>query len=246
MDTHKSDWGDCSSPPALDELELVAAADGEAAPHVRVHLASCAFCAARARDLAALQGALRTRLFRVLCPPGDELAAYQHRMLPEIRGSAVEAHVAECPYCARELSLIAYSSHDSPEDRRVPLRRITALPLAPPPGLAPARLYGAVRSAHGAVQFDYRAENFELTLRVSRDVGHPDLLVMAGTLASEDDLIADGLGSSTASLMCREALLAVSRLDELGEFIFDDVQPGEYSLSLRLGECEVVVETLAL
>jgi hypothetical protein len=35
-------------------------------------------------------------------------------------------------------------------------------------------------------------------------------------------------------------------LDDLGNFILEDIEPGDYSLSLRLPEFEIVVEALSL
>ena len=54
------------------------------------------------------------------------------------------------------------------------------------------------------------------------------------------------LGDSTASLLNEDWVVTSSTIDELGSFVIEDISPGNYSLSLRLPDREVVVETLAL
>jgi hypothetical protein len=247
MEIHRLEGKQCSRPPALDELDLIAAADGEAGDDILAHLAACEHCADRAREITAVQGTLRRRLFRLFCPSSDELVAYYHHSLPGSRQAELARHLGKCPHCARELHLIERAA-DEPAQAVAPLRvlrRMVAELLSPPVpgGLAP--LYGAARATGGA-QYAYRAENLELTLRVARAAGRPGLMVMTGLLSTDDDALGETLNGATACLLADEAVLAVTPLDELGGFCFDEVAPGEYRLSLRLGECEVVVESLAL
>lgn len=247
MDSHLTESGQCRRPPALDDLDLIAAADGEARADVLAHLAICDHCAARAQTFSALQTILRQRLFRAFCPSADDLVAYQHNMLSNGRRAAVANHLTECPHCAREMQLIARAAHDPPQPPS-PLRfvrRVVAELLTPRTTHALVPLYGAARSPMGA-QFAYRADNLELTLRVERAAGRSGVLVMSGSLTIEDDSIAVPPGGATACLLCDESVMAVAPLDELGGFLFDGVTPGQYSLSLSLGDCEVVVESLAL
>jgi anti-sigma factor RsiW len=248
MDSHPTDRGQCSRPPALDDLDLIAAADGEAHPDVLSHLAVCEHCAGRAQALTSLQGYLRQRLYRAFCPPTDDLVAYQHGLLAAGRRSALAAHLADCPHCSREMELIARAAHDPPH-MLAPLRfarRIVAelLSISPAPG--PMSLYGATRGTLSGAQYAYRADNLEITLRVERAVGRPGLLALSGSLATEDEAIAALIGEASASLLYDDSVLAVVPLDELGDFLFEAVERGEYRLALSLGTCEVVVEALTL
>lgn len=96
----------CQLPPALDDLDLIAAIDGEAGPHVHHHLQRCPACAARARELAEFQRLLRVKLFRALCPPAEELAAFQLGLLEGGRYQELTQHLATCQRCRREVALL--------------------------------------------------------------------------------------------------------------------------------------------
>ncbi|MFO7169757.1 MAG: zf-HC2 domain-containing protein [Chloroflexota bacterium] len=246
MDTHRPEQTQCSRPPALDDLDLIAAADGEARADVLSHLAVCEYCAKRAHSFAALQALLRRRLFRAFCPSTDDLVAHQYGLLPRERAASLRAHLAECPHCAGEMEMIASASRDvppAPAPRRVAKRRLIAELLSSwgPRELMP--LYGAARSIAGA-QYAYRADNLELTLHVAKAAGQPNRLVMSGTLAAEDDGLMQQFGEATATLIRGDDVLAEVPLDELGGFLFDDLLPGEYSLALRFNDTEVIVESL--
>lgn len=107
MQERSTEPGACSQQPALDDLELLAAVDGEAGPDVLAHLNTCPICAARAREFAELQRLLRKRLYRAFCPSSDELAAFQQMMLEGGQQAMIAAHLADCPHCSRELKLLA-------------------------------------------------------------------------------------------------------------------------------------------
>ena len=92
----------CVSPPELDEVQLLAAIDGEADPRTAAHLAGCPYCRARADELAALQKNLTARLYRLACPSSLELGEYQLGMLEKLQAAAVAAHLRECPHCSLE------------------------------------------------------------------------------------------------------------------------------------------------
>lgn len=245
MESHVSGGEQCSRPPALDDLDLMAAVDGEARPDVLAHLSACDSCAARAAALASVQRALRRRLYRAFCPPSDDLVAFHHRQLSESRQAALASHLEECPHCARELQLIVRAAREPPAVAHRRHRLVAQLVPAALPGSV-AALYGAARAGAGAAQYAYRAENLEITLRIARAVARPGHVVVSGHLATDDSALEEALGEATVSLLAREALLAVTPLDELGGFLFENVIPGEYQLSLHLGGCEVIVESLAV
>jgi hypothetical protein len=82
-------------------------------------------------------------------------------------------------------------------------------------------------------------------LDVERAIGRPGRLVLLGLLLP-DNTLADELNGATASLLCNDMIITSAQLDELGNFVLDDLAPGDYSLSLRLPDREVVVEALSL
>ena len=245
MEDQREERGRCSRPPSLDDLALIAAVDGEAGEEIRAHLRACPDCARRAREFDELQGFLRQRLYRVLCPSSEQLADYQQGWLGEPLRTEIRAHLRDCPHCADELRLLAEAAHPPPEPAPISrLRRVVARPLATGPR-SPFPVYGALRGAAHGGQYAYRADNLELTLDVGRAAVRNGRLVLVGMLLNEDGL-ADGLNRATASLLSNDLVVSSAVLDDLGSFILEDIEPGDYSLSLRLPEFEIVVEALSL
>src|SRR4051794_17389646 len=101
---------DCTFPPALSELDLIAAIDDEAEPRVLHHLCRCPHCAARAKALATMQDQLRAKLYRLFCPLSDDLIDYQQGLLSSERHASIARHLAICPHCAHELLLLTHTT----------------------------------------------------------------------------------------------------------------------------------------
>jgi len=241
-------WPDiCLRRPALDDLELIAAIDGEAGDEILAHLRECPHCAERARELESLQRLLRQRLYRILCPSSDDLLAYQQGWLDEQRHSQIREHMRECPHCSDEMLLLSEAANAPPPAASLldSLRRVIAVALAPRPNLALAPIYGGLRGSGLGGQYAYRAESMELTLDVQRAAGRPGKVVLVGMLFDEEGSL-DELSRATASLLHDDRVISSAILDELGNFVLEDIHPGNYSLSLRLPDREVVVEALSL
>jgi hypothetical protein len=235
----------CSRRPSLDDLDLIAAIDGEADEEVIAHLHDCPRCAARARDFDQLQGLLRQRLYRILCFSSDDLLAYQQGWLVGQRRTQLQAHLRDCPHCAAELHLLAVAAPE-PLPAPIPrLRRVVAVAQAPHGPAALAPVYGGMRGATRGGQYAYRADNLELTLDVQRTGDRTGRVVLVGMVFNDDDVPAE-ISESTASLLRNELVVNSAQLDELGNFVLEDITPGDYSLSLRLPDLEVVIEALAL
>lgn len=96
----------CSLPEPLDDLVLLAAVDQEASEEVVRHIRECPVCAARAAHFAQLQTQLRARLYRMFCPPSDDLAAFHSHTLPPERRAELALHICACPHCIGELRLL--------------------------------------------------------------------------------------------------------------------------------------------
>jgi len=84
-----------------------------------------------------------------------------------------------------------------------------------------------------------------LTLDIQRITGRPGQLALVGMLLNEEGL-AGGMSQATASLLSENLVVNSAPLDDLGSFVIEDIAPGDYSLSLRLPDLEVVVEALSL
>jgi len=270
MEDRKQDADGCYQPPALDDLALIAAIDGEASPEMMVHLRACVSCAARAQHSATLQGLLRERFFRMFCPTTDELITFHNGIFVGEQQVSIAAHVADCPHCHRELDLLKQITSEGTTGRSPPffsqalhatvipqshisthqpavtqLRRVIAemLRFEIPTTLAEA--YGAPRGPARTDQYAYQAENLQITIDVQRLVNRADRRVLIGTLFLDDALPQGGCQAS-AYLAHTNQLIRTTELDELGNFVFDDLSPGSYRLSLRLPDREVVIETISL
>jgi hypothetical protein len=261
MVDHKQAAEGCNWPVALDDLALIAAIDGEAGSDVMAHLRDCPYCSERAHVFENMQGLLRKQLFRMFCPSSEDLAAYQQGMLKGGQQACITEHLKECPHCTREFYLLEQLSRETLPARSPPspngtsdyahagafsgkLRQIAAK-LLPAPAKPLAGAYGALRGPSQASQYAYHAENLQLTLGVQRVVSRTDRRVIHGALELDDELYSVFSGA-TAHLSHNETLIRTAELDELGNFVLDDLAPGTYRLALRLPDREVIVESLSL
>ena len=221
----------CACPPALDEIDLIAAVDDEASPEVHEHLSRCASCTARLDALATLQGLLCQRLYRLFCPTSDELVAYREgQMIPEAR-SHTAAHLAECHQCQEELALLERMTALSPvRPPRLPRRQVVAHSSASS-GWFGEGLFGE--------SYSYQAGMIRIVLSVERHNG-------AGTPKLRGRLSGSRHHPLTASLLANGRVISSAALDGQGAFVLDDLPPGEFSLSVRLPDYEVIVEALRM
>ncbi len=263
MEDHAQAADGCRLLPALDDLDLIAAIDGEADADVMAHLRVCQYCAARAHAFAELQGLLRKQFYRMFCPTSDALVAFQQGMLEGGQRAEIAAHVVDCPHCSRELQLLRQITGESSSGRAPPslwnlmniaksnggaaagkLRQVQAELLTPAP-TSLAEAYGALRGPSHTTQYAYHAENLQITLGVRRVAQRADRRVVVGVLTLDDDL-PEGMNQATAILCHQNTLVSTAELDELGNFVLDDLAPGTYRLSLRLPDREIIIEALAL
>jgi hypothetical protein len=269
MEDRKQAADACTQGHALDDLELIAAIDGEASSEVMAHLRACHACAARAQHFAGLQGLLRRRFFRMFCPSTDDLVAFHHGMPPGEQHTSIAAHVADCPHCYRELSLLKQIATDAlagrappvfgseyadlhdevrelpAEEALVGLRQvIAAAPLGHSLGEAP----NGSRVARGAsefAQYAYQAENLQITIDVQPAFDRSDRRTLTGVLFLDNDLPPGGCQASAHSARDNQ-LIQTAELDKLGYFVFPNMLPGVYRLFLRLPDREVVIEAINL
>jgi hypothetical protein len=114
-----------------------------------------------------------------------------------------------------------------------------------PPAKSFPGAYGALRGPSLASQYAYHAENMQLILGVQRVVSRADRRVIHGALELDDELY-EAFSGATARLSDNETVIRTAELDELGNFVLDDVAPGTYQLALCLPDREVIVEALSL
>jgi hypothetical protein len=239
----------CISPPQLDDQELLAYFDGEAGRQVRAHLASCAHCRERARQLARVQDRLIALLYRVACPSPLEVGEYHLGVLPVEQRLALDRHLAECPHCRRELrQLEGYVAALAPDVELGPLERIKVLiarlvsapegqpgPGVPAPALAAAGLRG-----EGESLLLYQADGIHISLECQDEAKDRDRMILLGLVTGADTT------GMEVQLWQPDQLIATAPVDPLGNFVVSDLIPGSYRLVLRGPEVEVQITELEI
>jgi hypothetical protein len=177
-------------------------------------------------------------------------AAAAARAFPE-----VAAHLAAgCADCEADLAdLLAFDDAEERSARHDPgaggLRRLFAALLAPPRVPVTAGLRGAGGAPDDVPARTYQADELTLTLRLGpgsrRGTEAVKGLVVSRRGAAP--IPPDG-AARLVPLGRTEAGAAVhaDRVDELGNFVLDDLAPGFYRLELRLGDRVIVVDDLQL
>ncbi|HNP73061.1 MAG TPA: hypothetical protein PLO33_11410 [Kouleothrix sp.] len=264
MDLPPSDATRCIYPPELDDLALIAAIDGEASPEVESHLLLCEHCAARARHYAELQGILRKQFFRMFCPSTDTLVALHEGTLNPTQYAHARAHTDDCPHCRRELRFLEQLASSALSGRAPPDQWYTFTTTAlrnqahadrPGPALrqvfatcqythasAPVLdFYGAARSSAPISQYAFQAENVRITIGVRPVANRDDRHVVTGSF-----LLDGNTPAATAYLSDAQHHMLAAEVDELGNFVLDNLIPGTYRLTFRLPDREVIIETIGL
>ncbi len=242
----------CAYPPELDDVQLLVYADGEADRRVAEHVAQCSYCRERAERLARLQRRLTATLYRVTCPPPEELGEYHLGLLPRGQMAAVTRHLDECPYCTQEVvQLKEYLSELAPALELRPLEwareRVKVLvarlvdrgqePGRPgQPALAPA--YAGIRGEEEE-PYVYQAGDFQVVVEVQADTEHPDRWMILGLLVGLED--AQG---TQVHVWQADAPLTTVTIDELGNFAIPDLELGTYELILSGPEVEIHIQHL--
>lgn len=238
----------CTSPPELDDVQLMAYLDGEADHQVAVHVELCPHCRSRAHRLAQFQDRLTARLYRVTCPPPEELGDYHLGMMPRDQTDAVARHLDECPHCRRELAQLKdYLAELAPTLRLSPLERakerirvlvaqLVQGGLGMQPQLAPVPV--GIRGEE-AGPYVYKADDVELTIEVQKDAERPDRKVMLGLVIGLENP-----QEFRVHLWQAEEPRTTVPIDELGNFVIAGLAPATYELIVSGPEVEIHIQDL--
>ncbi|MFQ5856036.1 MAG: hypothetical protein ACE5LU_10370 [Anaerolineae bacterium] len=238
----------CTSPPELDDIQLLTYVDSEADQQVVAHIDRCPHCREKARRLARLQDRLTARLFRVTCPSPEELGEYHLQVLPSERADAVARHLAECPHCTHEVvQLKAYLRELAPtlepsrlgqvkERARVLIAQLVsggeggALPLAP----VPAGIRGEEEGP-----YIYQAGDVQIAIEVQDDTDQPHRRVILGLVTgTEDTRVLE------AHLWQADQSLVTVPVDDLGNFVIPHLVRGDHELIISGPDMEIHIQSL--
>jgi len=232
--------GGCVDPRAVSADDLIAWARGEAPPRVGEHLDACPACREQASSYADTDRLLRHELFRRTCPSSITIGEYALGVLPSTQMLSLADHLIECPHCRAESR--SFSSFLSEPDEPTPepgilgaVRRLLARPLA-----APEPALSGLRGTADESTTTYAANGLRLT--VSVQPAGPGKLggVLVGLLQQDSD----SYEGASARLYSGDRLLKREPVDDLGNFLFLNVSPGDYRIEIAVPEAIVEIDML--
>lgn len=236
---------ECHLPPPLTQTELDTVLAGEAPPRILNHVRGCPACRPRLAELAAEEAPVRARLFRAECPSSEHLGEWQMGLLDPDQAAAITLHLAFCPWCQHDVDTIAevlaqpLAADEAPfaDLRRLVARLVPGGAIGSTPHLAPA-LRG-----HAATSRAYLADDVQVTVASEPVAGGRQLLV---GLLTRPGAALGSFSGTTVQLYQHEQLVAETTVDELDNFAFDDLTPGQYDLALPFQNDVLLIPSLDL
>ena len=179
-------------------------------------------------------------MYRAFCPESTELGEYQLGLISGERGESIRKHLAECPHCTKELEQLQnYLSSLSGDieltlGERVKIwiaRQVTGLA---PDQLTPAPAYALRGNAEG--QVTYQAGEAQLTFEIQHDPDTPGKKSLLGLILGIDP------ADMEAALWQTGEMVAKSSVDELGNFMLPQLDPGKYDIILSKMDVEIHIQ----
>jgi hypothetical protein len=233
----------CVHPGEIAADDLVAYARGEAAPAVVAHVERCPACRDEAASYTRLDHVLSAGLFRLHCPETIVLGEYALGMLPPARAREIAEHLVECRHCLAERQ--SFGSYLAESDE-VPLpggagvlttlRRLLARPIVQPSALALG-----LRGSASDESTTYEADGLHVTLSVQR-AARAGKAVLVGLV---EEAASRGFGGR-AILLAGDRELQAQAVDDLGNFVFEDVPSGSYRVEVTVPDAVVVLDAITV
>lgn len=234
----------------------------------KAHLASCSLCQQRLAYYAQFNHTLLTTLYRTQCPTAMQLNFYcAGNILSIDEIFSIAHHLKECPLCFTEVADIRKTlANFNPflGDEFQPIRTMQRLPpllrriVASLVTGQPRLVTRSSQANQNGWPRQYRAESLNISLHLSR-ASNGDILLLGLFTSDDPDQSVDAFEDVVAELYptaVSEALpaflgmtvqpLLSSTVDDLGNLIFNAVQPGRYTMLVRLPDTEIVIEGLSI
>ncbi len=183
-----------------------------------------------------LESALAALFFRATCPDGLQLGEFQTELLPAHESETILAHLANCPYCGRDLALTQrFMRAAQPAERptksgvawRVRVAQLLDSLRAPQPAL---QLRGS--APEPAI---YLVDDVQIALTVERLT---EGVALVGFVA--------GVAAISADFWQNDQLVASVPIDESGSFAVEQIAVGRYQLLLRAVDSAIEIPELVL
>ncbi len=230
----------------VTSVDLLALAGGDPDARLTAHVASCTICSQQVTDYKKLGGRLHDLLFRADCLETQTLADYSMQLLTGEPESTVRMHLADCPFCAAELTTLREVLRSDPFEQPAAgfgaLKRLIARLLpAPAPRLGLAGVRGVAVSGART----YRAGDISVSISLQDTISKAgrQWMLLVLVLNEEGESIPSG---TMTRLMQGASLLAEEQLDEWGNVVISDIPEGVYDLEVLLPAAIVVVEGIVV
>jgi hypothetical protein len=194
-------------------------------------------------DSANIERKLTAALYRLDCPDTAELGEYHFNFLASARQSEISRHLQDCPHCASELAQLRHFLADVAPDLRQgvynPLKVFVARLISQATGAGGGM--GGVQPAFALRGDDrpprvYEAGDAQIVLEVQDEPSVYKTLL--GLVLGVDPA---GL---TAHLWRGEDAVSSAELDEMGNFILANIEPGSYEIVVRGSELEIHIPSM--
>jgi hypothetical protein len=233
----------------LTDVQLLACLDGPTDPDVQAHLEHCPYCRQRADGLANFQARMNTQLYRITCLSSHELGEYHLGLLSAAQQEVVRRHLAECPYCSKELvQLQDYLSQLAPDIEFSLLERVRVLVAQVVKGdeqtdsLRPLVMVPAGVGLRGEQEglTVYQAERIQITLEVQLDPQSPGSRVLLGMIMGAE------AGGWKLDLWRENQVVGTGLVDNLGNWVVSGLAPGLYELIFSGPDLEIHIQSVSI
>jgi hypothetical protein len=185
---------------------------------------------------------LSALLYRVDCPSTTDLGEYQLGMFSRERTNEITKHLENCPHCRRELSQLEVYMQDVSSDLRVdPLSQVRVvigrlLKAGSNLGrIDEGAMVPALAGVRGSIENPriYQAEDVQIAIEVHDDGEHIGRFAMTGLMSKME------WAGSQVYLRDSEKLIAETIVEAAGEFVFENLTSGAFSLVIKSPDTEI-------
>ncbi|HWE60964.1 MAG TPA: hypothetical protein VHB98_04570 [Chloroflexota bacterium] len=226
---------------AITPEDLLAYAAGEADPGITAHVAACADCGEAAAAYARLDRALEARLYRCVCPDARTLGELALELLSPEEALDTRRHLADCPHCAAELTMLHSALLEDPFAALVArpnaLVRLVAR-LLPASGVQGS--LAGIRGNAASTSLTFATGSLTLSLSIEpAGEGASRRWMLLGLVVDELGELAPA--NAAVRLVERGAVVAETTIDDLGTLAITDLASGRYDLEVALVDHLVVI-----
>jgi hypothetical protein len=222
----------------LSEALLLDYIMGDAPPELIAAVERSPACRQAARQLADEIDPLLSILYRISCPDEDTLVDFQEGLLDGTSRLVIHKHIADCPLCKKELSMLRAFDQVFVQPERSLVRRLVEA-IFQSPALLPAPVRGTI--------LRYETPLLTIDLSERRVTGKPRSWTLTAQLRTHDGQPFTDVERILLQQIDRaEAQPFQEKISAHGSFRFRELPPGAYRLTILTPEEEITVREFAV